>query len=892
MWFQRLRGVFRQRDLEREIDAELAFHIAERADELVAEGVGEAEARRRALIQFGSYVGKREEMRDIDLFARAEAILRDLRFGIRKLAGSPLFAAAAILSLALGIGANTAIFSIINALMLRSLPVADPGRLVEVRSKEIGNDFTNPIWEQMKAHPEGFAGMLAVSPDRFDLARGGESQFVNGLWVSGDFFHVLGVPAISGRVFTKSEDRRGTAPLAVISYGFRQRHFAGNESAVGKTVYLNRHPFTVIGVTPPWFRGMDVDKSYDIAIPIACDPILHTDMSLLDNRSAWWLQIFGRLVPGQSLTEAEAQLNANAPALLKATVSTEWPVDSQKDFLKASFRLATAATGFSQIRVQYKTGLLALMSVAGFVLLIACVNIANLLLARASARRREFAVRLALGASRFRLIQQLLLESLLLSIAGAAIGVGLALAGSGVLVRIISTPANPITLDLSPDANLLAFAVGIALLTTLLFGLAPAFRATSGDLNDALKENARGSVAGGSRFQLGKALVAGQIALSLMLIVAAGLFLGTLRNLLRADLGFNPQNVLLIDARFQENTVAKERRTGINDEIVRRLRALPGVVAAASSLRTPITNFGWNEYVQPEGYRPKSRMDGILWLNRVSPGYFSTMHTPVLLGRDFAARDSSKAPKVVIISESTARHFWGAANPLGKTIGFGVPGGGDKKELYQIVGVVHDSKYQRIDEQERHTAFVSSGQDATPAARVTFEVRFSGAKPPVAAVRDAIASVNSGLSLEFQTLETQVNESAGQQRLMALLSTAFGLLALILAVVGLYGVTAYGVSRRRNEIGVRIAMGATRGSVIRLVMEDVARLLVIGIAVGLAASLVLGRFIASLLYGVRPGDPRALAGAALVLAACACIAAYLPAKKAADIDPMTALREE
>lgn len=776
--------------------------------------------------------------------------------------------------------------------MLRSLPVADPGRLVKIRSEEIGSDFTNPIWEQMKAHPQGFAGMLAVSPDRFDLARGGESRFVNGLWVSGDFFHVLGVSPIAGRVFTQNEDRRGTAPVAVISYGFRQRHFAENESAVGKTVYLNRHPFTVIGVTPPWFRGMDVDKSFDVAIPIACYPILRTDMNFLDNRSAWWLQIFGRLAPGETLKGAEAQLNAYASALFKATVSTEWSVDSQKDFLKASLHLAPAATGFSEIRGQYKTGLLALMSVAGFVLFIACVNIANLLLARASARRREFAVRLALGASRIRLIQQLLLESLLLSIAGAAIGVGLALVGSGLLVRMISTTANPVALDLSPDANLLAFSVGIALLTTLLFGLAPAFRATRGDLNDALKENARGSVAGGSRFQLGKAFVAGQIALSLMLLVAAGLFLGTLRNLLSANLGFNPQNVLLVNARFQENTVPKERRPGIQDEIVRRLRALPGVVAAASSLRTPITNYGWNEMVQPEGYRPKSRMDTLLWLNRVSPRYFSTMNTPVLLGRDFAERDSSKTPRVVIIGESTARHFWGTANPLGKTIGFGVPGGGDKKELYQVVGVVKDSKYQRINEQERHTAFVPSGQDADPAARVIFEVRFSGTTPPVAAVRDTIASANSSMSLTFQNLETQVNESVGQQKLIALLSTAFGLLALALAVVGLYGVTAYGVSRRRNEIGVRIAMGATRGSVILLAMGDVARVLAIGIAVGVAASLVVGRFVTSLLYGVRPNDPRALAGPALVLAACAFFAAYLPAKKAADIDPMAALREE
>ena len=891
-WTNRLRNLFGRDEFERQINDELAFHISERVDELIAEGMSEDEARRQALIQFGSCTQRKEDIREVDLLTKLETIIRDVRFAVRTLAGSRAFTITAVLSLALGIGANTAIFSIIDALMLRSLPVSDPAALVKVASKDIGDEFTNPIWENLRDHQQAFSGVIAWDSDRFDLARGGESHFASGLWVSGDFFRVLGVPPLQGRIFTTAEDRRGTPPVAVISYSFYRRNFPNETNAIGKTVSLNRHVFEVVGVTPPWFTGLDVDKSFDVAIPIACEPILHTDHSMLDEKSAWWLQFMGRLPPGRNLQKASVQLNALAPSLFRATVAPDWPADAQKEFLKSSFSLTPATTGFSDVRIRYRTALFALMGIAALVLLITCANVANLLLARASARQRELAVRLALGASRTRIVLQLLTESMLLSFAGTAAGFLLGTVGSKILVRLISTTGDPLTIDLSPDVTMLAFSAGTAILTAILFGLAPAFLATRGDLNRSLKEHARGNPAGSSRLHLGKMLVAGQIGLSLILLVAAGLFLGTLRNLLTTDLGFDRHGVLLVNAHFQENAVPKERRAAIAGEIVTRLRAIPGVVSAASSMRTPITNRGWNMLVDPEGYRPRSRMDTLVWMNRVSPGYFTTMGTPLILGREFADTDTSNAPKVMVIGESAAVHFFGFGSPIGKTIAMDrLPGKG--KDVYQVVGVVKDNTYQRVDEEKRLTAFVASGQETDPNSQINFELR-----TPLAAatlehpVQSAIMSVNPHLSLEFRDLETQVNESVMQPRVVALLSTVFGLLALLLAAVGLYGITAYGVSRRRNEIGIRIALGAPRQSVIWLALRDVGILLMVGTAIGIGGSLALGRLIKSLLYGVQPNDPRQLAGAAALLLLCALVAAYVPARRAASLDPLTALREE
>ncbi|HXR79246.1 MAG TPA: ABC transporter permease [Bryobacteraceae bacterium] len=555
-WHHRFRNLFRRDALDRQLDDELAFHVAERIDELVEGGMSEWEARSRARQQFGSHLRQKEKTREVDMLGWLESIIQDLHYGIRTLAANRAFTATAVLSLALGVGANIAIFNIVNAVMLRSLPVEDPARLVWVDSHEVGRELTNPIWEYLRDHQHAFSGTLAYSRGRFDLAGGGESHFVQGLWVSGEFFKVLGVALLRGRVFTAHEDRRGTAPVAVISYRFWKRNFPDDSNVIGKTIRLDRHQFEIVGITPPWFTGLDVGTSYDVAIPIACEPILHTDRSALDNRSTWWLNILGRLAPGETERQAQSRLRVVAPALFQSTIPLNWRVDAQKDYLKSSFYLKPASTGLSEIRTQYGTALLTLMGAVGLVLLIGCANIANLLMARATARRRELSVRIAMGASRLRVIRQLLTESFLLSSFGTAIGSVFALWGGQVLVRLISATGQAVEINLSPDLRLLAFTIGTAVLTALLFGLLPALRATRGGLNQALKENERSSVLGSTRFNSGKALIAAQVALSLILLIGAGLFLGTLRNLLHVDLGFDSDNVLLVNADFHRKGAA------------------------------------------------------------------------------------------------------------------------------------------------------------------------------------------------------------------------------------------------------------------------------------------------------------------------------------------------
>jgi putative ABC transport system permease protein len=632
-----------------------------------------------------------------------------------------------------------------------------------------------------------------------------------------------------------------------------------------------------------------VDTPYDVAIPIGCEPILHTDHSALADRSWWWLRILGRLLPGETPLQAEAKMKALAPEVYRATLPTDRGVSGQRQYLQRSLAFRLAATGFSDTGTQYRTALFTLMAVVGLVLLIACANIANLLLARAAARQREISIRMAIGAARRRVMRQLMSESLLLSVLGALGGLLFAAWGSRLLVRFLSKTGSEIQLDTTPDLRVLAFTMGVAVLTGLLFGLAPALRGASVSPNNVLKEHAHGMVAG--RFGLGRALVTSQVALSLMLLVGAGLFLGTLRNLLTTDLGFSRHNVLLVHAAMMQADVPREQRPHVYREIVEHLRAIPGVTSASSSVMTPIGRGQWDSVVSPEGYSPRGRDDTLVYFNRVSPGYFATLRQPLLLGRDFSEHDDAGAPKVMLITESAARRFFEHANPIGKTIGVDMRPA--KQENYQVIGVVKDAKYAAVDEGLTLTVYVACAQDASPRPEVSFEVRAGGpVEAIIPAVRAAIGEVNRGISLEFRNLETQVNDSLLQPRMVALLSAFFGGLALLLAMIGLYGVTAYGVARRQTEIGIRMALGAQPGSVIWLVLREVAAMLAIGTALGLGASLAAGRLVSSLLYGVKPYDAAPLAIAAVVLGIATGIAAYLPAHRAARLDPMAALREE
>lgn len=895
-FFRRLRFRLSGSRFDQDLADEMQLHLDLRAAEKQAAGMDPNAAEAAARRQFGGETQLHEISREAWGWTLLDTLKQDIRYAARTLVANPGFTATAVLSLALGIGANTAIFSILNALMLRSLPVEDPQRLVQLK---LDNNPTlnNLIWEQVRDHQQAFSGALAYAVDRFDLSEGGDSHFAEGLWASGDFFRVLGVPAIQGRMFTTDDDQRGggrEGAVAVISYNFWKQNFLGDPSVIGKTVRLNRRKFEIVGVTPPWFTGLDVDRRYDVAIPIGCEPMLHTAPSALDERDWWWLTILGRLPQGESILQAQDRMRAIAPEILRTALRPRFTGRGQKNYLKSSFTLHPAGTGFSETGRQYRTALFTLMAIVGMVLLIACANIANLLLARSAARRRELSVRMAIGASRWRVVRQLMTESLLLALSGASAGFLLAVWGSRLLVRLLSTAGRPLEIDLSPDFHLLAFTMAVTILTAFLFGLAPALRATRIELNHALKEQARGAVRGSTRFHLGKALMAGQVALSLVLLVGAGLFLATLRNLLSIDPGFSRHNVLLVNADVQQIAVPKTQRTRMYTEILARLRAFPGVVSAADSTLTPMSRQGWNGILHPEGYSAKSKLDTLVYFNRVSPEYFRTIQTPILIGRDFSDRDDLNSPKVMVVGESAARQFFGSANPIGKTMATDPLGGGTgRQETYEVIGVVKDVKYNRIDEKPRRTAYLASGQDDNPWPAIHFEIRSDGpVEALIPSIRSAISSVNRDLSLEFRNFETQVNESLLQPRIVALLSSIFGSLALGLAMVGLYGITTYSVARRKAEVGIRMALGAQRRSVIWLILRDMVLLLAIGMALGLAASLAAGRLIVSLLYDVRPNDPVHLAVATVTLAAATAIAAYLPARRAARLDPMVALREE
>lgn len=888
----RFGGLFNGRRRDRELAEEFESHLAMEIEDNRRAGMTAAEARRQALLKTGGLALAQENYRNRSGLPVLETAFRDLRHAARLLRRSPGFTAIAVLSLALGIGANTSIFTIINAVMLRSLPVEDPSRLVQIKQGE-NSVLTNPIWEQIRDHQQAFSGALAYSDTRFDLADGGESHFAQGVWVSGDYFRVLGVAPMKGRVFNQFDDRRGAPASAVLSYSFWQRRYGSDPGIVGKTVRLNRVPFQIVGVTPPWFKGLNLDRGYDVAIPIACEPLLHPDRSSLDERANWWLRLLGRIRPEETFSQAAARMKLMSAEVNGATLPPDWEPKDKDWYLKTSYELSPATTGFSRTGSQYRAALLTLMAIVGLVLLIACTNVANLLLARASARQREFAVRMAIGASRFRIVRQLLTESLLLSFLGAVGGFLLALAGSRLLIRLISAASSPLEIDISPDLRVFGFTIAVAFLTAILFGLAPALRATRVELEQALKENGRNAVMGSSRFNVGKALLAGQVALSLVLLVAAGLFLGTLRNLLTLDPGFDRQNLLVITANVQQAAVAPSQRVRVFQEMLESLRAVPGVRSASSSMIAPLSGSSWNQYAYAEGYKETSREDTLTYFNRVSPQYFRSLGVPLLAGRDFNEHDDLHSPNVLIVSESTARHFFGSVNALGKTISLDRPGSDRTLYPYQIVGVVKDAKYAQIDEKALLVGYVTAAQDPDPRPEVSFEVRPQGsALRLIPALRAAIARVNRTASLEFGNLDSQVDDYLLRPRAVALLSTAFGLLALLLAMVGLYGVTSYAVVQRKGEIGIRMALGEQRQSVTWLMLRDVLILLAVGLALGLAASLAAGRLVVSLLYGIKPNDPLQLAVAVLVLACATTLAAYLPARRAARLNPMAALREE
>lgn len=814
----------------------------------------------------------------------------DLRYALRNLKNSPAFATVAILSLALGIGANTAIFSIVDAVMLRYLPVERPQELLQVK---IGRDdaFTNPIWEQLRDHQDVFSAVFAWSTHSFNLASGGEVRHADGILASGDFFHALGVRAILGRTFTPGDDRRGCTASAVLAYDFWQSRYGGDSRIVGRTISLDGHPFEIVGVMQPGFYGVDVGSNVQVAAPICAEPILDAAFgSMLDQRSSWWLRVIGRPKSGLGAKQITARLKTLAPQIFQATLPPDWRADDRQQYLQNTFDTASAANGLSYFRREYRVALVILMVVTGAVLLIACANIANLLLARASLRQKEIAVRLAMGASRGRLIRQLLTESMVLSLIGAALGIVLAGWGATLLVRYVSKQTDRIFLDLAIDFRMIGFTVAVAITTGILFGVAPAWRGTRIPLNAAMKENARGLV--GSRFHLGKTLVISQVALSLVLLIGAGLLAASFRKLMTVDAGFNRDNVLLVNVEPGNSNIPKDRISAVYDQVLENVRSLAGVRFASRSLVTPISGSSWNGEIHTDSYVPKSREDSVAYFNRVTPMFFQTLDTPILAGRDFSAHDTKESPAVALINQAMARKFFAGSNPIGK---FYRTEGSKPGEMTstEVVGLVKDAKYGELRETALPTAYVPASQDDDPWGSNIFEIRTVGAAASlISPVKAAFQRTNKNLNLEFSTLALQVNESLNRERLLANLSGFLGVLALLLAAIGLYGVMSYNVARRRSEIGIRMALGAEQKIILWMVLREVLVLAAGGMAAGFLAAAASTRLIRSMLYEISPNDPSTMAIAGAVLLTVAALAGYLPARRAARLDPMNALREE
>ncbi|HKS96557.1 MAG TPA: ABC transporter permease [Terriglobia bacterium] len=830
----------------------------------------------------------------------AATLFQDLRFGLRMLARNPGFTAAAVITLALGIGANTAIFQLLDAVRLRTLPVKNPQQLVIVELKDTtgrrgsGRSWypalTNPIWERIRDGQRVFSGAFAWYNVGLSLGPRGQTRSVPGMLLSGDAFRVLGVPPVLGRVFTPADDRRGCGlPGVVVSYAFWQRELGGDRSALGRKLTVEDHPVEVIGVTPPGFYGIEVGHAFDLALPLCSEQVLAGESSALDSGTTWWLTVLGRLKPDQSVAQANAQLEAVSPGIFEATLPKDYPPENIKDYLKFRLTSMPAAEGVSWLRDQYSDSLTLLLGIAGLVLLIACANLASLLLARATAREREVAVRLALGASRGRILRQLVVESLTLAVAGGALGLLVASALSQFLVSLLATQGDTLFLDLALDWRVLGFTAATTALTCVLFGLTPALRATRVAPGEAMKAAGRGLTSSRERFGLRRALAASQVSLSLVLLVGALLFTRSLYKLLSQNMGFRQDGILVAEADFTKLALPVERRLDFKRQLLDRLRAVPGVEAVAEAGIIPLSGSATDNIVWQEGSDlAHGKESNFGW---ISGDYFKALDMTLVAGRDFDERDSPASPKVAIVNQAFAHLLGLGPNPVGSRFRRQTTPT-EPEATFEIVGLVEDSKYRDIRQGFPPIAFLCTTQAAKPGTDDQIMVRSSLPTPDVTRqVRRAIAQVSPLIDTDFWTMRTMIHDKALPERLMATLSGLFGLLAALLTAVGLYGVMSYLVVSRTSEIGVRMALGADRREIVKLVLGQAGVVVGAGLVMGIVLAVGAARTARSLLFGLQPDDPLAFVAAALLLVLVAMLACYLPARRASKLDPIEALRE-
>ena len=890
---------FRRSFWDEERAREIAAHLAHEIDDNIARGLSADAARTAAYRKLGNPTLVREEIYTMNTLRLLESVWQDLRYGVRLLRRSPLFAAVAIVTLALGTGANTAMFEIANAVWLRTLPVPHPEQLAQVeldpgkgsRAGETTGRYSVlsvPEWEQLRQRQTVFASVAAWGTASFNLAQGGPMQLADGVWVTGSFFDTIGVHAFRGRMLQPSDDRRGcSTPGVVLSYAFWQRHLAGDDSAVGRTLVLDGHAVEIIGVTPPAFTGIEVGRSFDVAAPLCAEPLIDNTPDPATRSTFWFLTAIGRLAPGLSVEQADAQMTALSPAIYSSTVPATYDAETRREYLALTLRALPANTGVSTLRADYEQPVWLLLGLTALVLLIACANVANLMLARASVRMREISVRLAIGASRRRVIRQLVSESLVIALLGSFAGLLIARWSTGGLIALISHMDPGLWLDGRADWRVFAFAAAIAAIACVTFGVAPALRGTAVNPGAAMKAGSRGTIESASRFGLRSALVVAQVALSLVLVVSALLFGRTLRNLTGQELGFDARNILVASIDLTPAHVPADPSAMFHARLLDRIRAIPGVAAAAEVSVLPISGSGWNERIVVGG-REAAKLP---MFNRISPGFFDTMRTPLLSGRDFEAPDATRPP-VAIVTQAFVREYFPDGRPLGRTFEINTPVG-TPRITYTVIGVAQDSKYNSLRRAFPPIVYTDVDQapvdDAAPHVMVRTMLPSSTLSD---ALSRAIAEVNPGIAVRYQSMEEVIERASSRERLMATLSAVFGGLAVLIATVGLYGVMSYVVARRRTEIGIRMALGAGRAAVQWMVVRQAASLVLSGLVIGVLLAILGGRSAGALLFGVRPTDAVVLATAVAGLTSVGLAASWLPARRASRLDPTAALREE
>jgi predicted permease len=830
-------------------------------------------------------------------------LTQDLRLAFRGLVRSPLFAGVAILSLALGIGANTAIFTLVDQLLLRQLPVRNPEELVMLYQEGSHNGsnmgsrmHSYAIYREYQKRAEPLSEVMARRLLPASISVDNQTERVEAELVSGNFFTMLGVKPAAGRVFNSDEDDQVYQghPVVVLSHDYWMRRFNGDRTVVGSKILVNNYPMTIVGVSAQGFSGVDPTRSPALRVPILMKPVLAPDWNWfqLDEERTRWVQVFGRLKPGYTIASAQAPLQGLFTQIRshEATLpsASTWSQYSREQFLKGRLVIQQAAMGYSPMRNDFSTPLFVLMGMVGLVLLIACANVANLLIARAFARQREIAVRLSLGASRAQLVRQLLVESVLLSFAGGTLGLLVAFGMTRALIGLIPTDGQPLLIQAAPDWRILAFTFTLTLITGIAFGLLPALRASRPDTWTTLKDTV-GSVAGaGGSLFLRKGLVAAQVALSFLLLFGAGLFVRSLDNLRSTETGVVLDNLVTFQLAPSLSGYTDQQATDFYEQLTERLRSAPGVKSAALATVPILSGDEWDSSMAVEGHREVDGEDMQAYMNALSPGYFDTMGIPLIEGRDFTRLDAREDAIVAIVNRRFAEHYFPGKSAVGRRLGRG--GGPNAKLTIEIIGVVENSLYEGPREGIRRQVFVPNwGKQSA-----TFYLRTQSASSSAfGVIRNEVKALNAGMPIyELKTLEGQLDETLLTDRLIALLSGGFGLLATVLASVGLYGVMAFVVNRRRKELGIRLALGAEPALVVWLVLKEVLVLLAIGLAVGLPASIVLGQYVSSQLYGIQANDPWLATATMALLAVVSAVAGLIPARRASRINPILALRYE